>query len=97
MYLAELFLVFLFMHLKLNVPALFTQKMGHYWTFIVMGISFVGVGVEYCRRRHLQILGGPVQRTGLFLPLLPLLGFWVHPPQFVVSVAASIRRGWCRC
>ena len=46
-----------------------------------MALAYVGVGLgEYFHRRGLSVLAGPLQRTGLFLPLLPLLVFWLRPP-----------------
>jgi hypothetical protein len=45
-----------------------------------MAIAFAGVGLgELFERRSLRVLSGPLNRTGLFLPLLPLLAFWVVP------------------
>src|SRR5262249_31060800 len=40
-----------------------------------------GVGLsEFFRSRKLDVLAGPLLRTGVFLPLLPLLVFWLNPP-----------------
>src|SRR5262249_49503264 len=47
----------------------------------VMTVAFVGVGLsDLFRRMKLEVLSEPLQRTGVFLPLLPLLMFWLKPP-----------------
>src|SRR6185437_11027448 len=79
-YTVELLLVLLFIHLRLTVPQLFHGWLSRYWTFVVMLIAFLGVGLsEFFERRKLRVLADPLQRTGVFLPLLPLLAFWVRP------------------
>jgi hypothetical protein len=86
-YAAEVLLVGLFLHVRLNVPWIFGSHFVHYWTFAVMGLAFVGVGLaELFQRRNLPVLAGPLQRTGLFLPLLPLLAFWVRPPDWLQAI-----------
>jgi hypothetical protein len=76
-YSCELLLVFLFVHLKLTMPQLLSGWGAKYWTFLVLGIAFLGVGLsEFFARRGVRVLAEPLQRTGLFLPLLPLLAFW---------------------
>jgi hypothetical protein len=90
----EVLLFFLFVHLKLTVPELFGEFGRRYWTFIVMGIAFVGVGLsEYFSRRGLRVLAEPLQRTGVFLPLLPLLVFWARPPAELVEFAHRVMPG----
>jgi hypothetical protein len=91
---AELLLFFLFVHLKLTVPELFGEFGRRYWTFILMGIAFVGVGLsEYFGRRGLRVLAEPLQRTGVFLPLLPLLVFWARPSAGLVEFAHRVLPG----
>jgi hypothetical protein len=83
-YLAELLLLLLFVHIRLNVPELFGGVLTKYWPIVVMLIAFVGVGLsEFFERRGLHVLSGPLQRTGIFMPLLPLLAFWIRPPEVV--------------
>ncbi|HEY7315789.1 MAG TPA: hypothetical protein VH643_41045 [Gemmataceae bacterium] len=79
-YAVELLLVLFFLHLRLTVPELFRGWLSRYWMFAAMMIAFAGVGLsEFFERRRLRVLAEPLQRTGVFLPLLPLLGFWVRP------------------
>jgi hypothetical protein len=91
-YMAEVLLVGLFIHVRLNVPWLFGGLLVQYWTLLIMGVAFLGVGLgEFFQRRGLPVLAGPLHRTGVFLPLLPLLAFWVRPPaelhNFLVAAA----------
>src|SRR5262249_11977838 len=80
-YAAEGLLFLLFLHLRLTVPGLFHPQAGKYWTLIVMGVAFLGVGLsQFFQRRQMPILAEPIRRTGIFLPLLPLLAFWLKPP-----------------
>ena len=76
----ELLLVLLLVHLRLTMPFLFTGLLAPYYSLIVMALAFVGVGLaEFFQRRNLPVLAEPLARTGLFLPLLPLLAFWLRP------------------
>jgi hypothetical protein len=80
-YATELLLLCLFVHVRLNMPFLFGGRFVRYWPFLVMGVAFAGVALaEFFRRRGLPVLAGPLHRTGVFLPLLPLLVFWLRPP-----------------
>jgi hypothetical protein len=89
-YAVELLLVLLFLHVRLNVPELFRGWAAKYWTVIVMLIAFIGVALsEFFERRKLSVLAGPLQRTGVFLPLLPLLAFWAKPPAPILTFADS--------
>lgn len=79
-YAVELLLVLLFIHLRMTVPELFRGWLSRYWMFVAMLIAFAGVGLsEFFERRKLRVLAEPLQRTGVFLPVLPLLAFWVKP------------------
>jgi hypothetical protein len=93
-YASELLLVFLFLHLRFNVPWLFPARLGAYWSFLVMAVAFLGVGLsEFFRRRQLSVLAEPLQRTGMFLPLLPLLIFWLVLPLSVRERAVEVWPG----
>src|SRR5262249_9806048 len=75
-YAAEVTLVLLLGHVRLGGPDWTPPIIGQYWTLLVMAIAFAGVGLsEWFRRRALPVLAEPLQRTGLFLPVLPLAAF----------------------
>jgi hypothetical protein len=85
---AEVLVVLLLMHLRLNVPDLFPSFVGQYWPLVVMGVAFLGVGLsELFDRRGWHVLAEPLRRTGIFLPLLPLLAFWARD---LTAVRASL-------
>lgn len=77
-YVAEIMLALLFLHIRLTLPWLFTGFIERYWPLAVMIIAYFGVVTsESLRRRRLLVLAQPLERTGVFLPLLPVLGFWL--------------------
>jgi hypothetical protein len=77
-YAAEVMLALLFLHVRLTLPWLFTGFIERYWPLAVMAIAYLGVVTsESLRRRKLLVLAQPLERTGVFLPLLPVLGFWL--------------------
>lgn len=77
-YAAEVMLALLFLHVRLTLPWLFTGFIERYWPLAVMMIAYLGVVTsESLRRRSLLVLAQPLERTGVFLPLLPVLGFWL--------------------
>jgi hypothetical protein len=87
-YAAELFFVLLFIHLRLTVPELFGGIFQKYWTLVVMAVAFLGVGLsEFFKRQRLPVLAGPLEQTGILLPLLPLLAFWFRAPVFLDEAA----------
>jgi hypothetical protein len=87
---AEVLLVGLLVHLRLNGFEYVLQRLGAGWTLAVMGIAFAGVALgELFRRRGVTVLADPLQRTGLFLPLLPLLAFLAQPLLTLDPAAAQ--------
>ncbi len=77
---AEAIVALLFLHIRLTLPWLFTGTFERYWPIVVMALAFAGVGLaEVFRRRQTNVLAEPLERTGAFLPLLPVFGFWVRP------------------
>ncbi|MBI1760104.1 MAG: hypothetical protein HYR56_01585 [Acidobacteria bacterium] len=77
-YAAEILAVLLLAHLRLSAPWLFGGMFKQYWPLAVLALAFAGVGVaEQLRRRGRVVLAEPLARTGVFLPLLPSLGFWL--------------------
>ncbi len=76
-YAAEVFLGLLFLHVRVTMPWLFTGFFARFWPFIVMLIAFGGVGLsEWFARRKRTVLSEPLGNTGVFLPLLPVIGYW---------------------
>ncbi len=77
-YLSEALLALAFVHIRLTMPWLFTGFFQRYWPFVVMTLAFVGVGLgEMFRRRGQRVLGEPLLNTGFFLPIFPVIGFWL--------------------
>lgn len=77
-YVAEVLLILLFVHIRLSVPEIFTGLFTAYWPFVVIAIAFTGIAVsEFLRRRGLMVLAEPLHRTGAFLPVLPAIAFWI--------------------
>ncbi|TWT83280.1 hypothetical protein CA13_47450 [Planctomycetes bacterium CA13] len=59
-----------------------------YWPYIVMLISFAGVGAtEWAKRRKDKVLSATLAPTALYLPLIPAIGFWLS--SFAVGGEAS--------
>ena len=90
-YVAEVMLALLFMHIRLTMPWLFTGFFERYWPLVVVAIAYLGIAVsEMLRRRGVLVLAHPIERTGVFLPLLPVLGFWLTEPQVDYSLLLFI-------
>jgi len=86
-YACEVLLMLAFLHLRLTVPRLFGGAFTQYWPLVVMGLAFGGVAfAELLRRCGSRELASPLFRTGVFLPLLPVLAFWVVPSRVDLSV-----------
>jgi hypothetical protein len=86
-YVAEVMLALLFLHIRLTMPWLFTGFIERYWPLVVMLIAYFGVVTsEALRRRKLLVLAQPLERTGAFLPLLPVLGFWLTSSEVDFSL-----------
>ncbi len=93
-YLAEVVLTLLFMHVRLTMPWLFTGFFERYWPLVVMLIAYAGIATsELLRRRKVLVLAEPIARTGALLPLLPVLGFWVLHSQVDYSLLLFIVGG----
>jgi hypothetical protein len=62
-----------------------------------MAVAFAGVGLaEFFKRRGLRVLAEPLERTGLFLPVLPLIAFWFRPPGDIPAPSADVPGGFAR-
>ena len=81
---AEATLSLAFVHLRVTKPELFGGALAAYWPLILMAIAFAGVGAaEALRRRYDAVLVRPIEQSGIFLPVLPVLAFWAAPPRSV--------------
>src|SRR5262249_5933529 len=70
-------LALLMMHVRVTMPWLFSGRFQAWWPLIIMFIAFAGVGLgEMFRRQGRLVLAEPLERTGIVLPLLPVLGYW---------------------
>ncbi|MBS1812359.1 MAG: hypothetical protein JST84_29610 [Acidobacteria bacterium] len=77
-YASEALLGLTFLHIRLTMPWLFSGFFTRYWPFVVMVLAFAGVGLgELFRRRGQRVLGEPLLNTGFFLPIFPVVGFWL--------------------
>jgi hypothetical protein len=93
-YLAEVLLVLFFAQVKLNVPEIFLPHLAELWTFAVMACAYVGIGLaELFERKKIDVLAIPLRRTGVLLPLIPLIAFWSKPPEFVTEFAQGAAPG----
>jgi hypothetical protein len=93
-YVAEVMLALLFLHIRLTMPWLFTGFIERYWPLVVMVIAYFGVVTsESLRRRKLLVLAQPLERTGVFLPLLPVLGFWLASSEVDFSLLLFVVGG----
>ncbi|QDV10511.1 hypothetical protein CA51_03600 [Rosistilla oblonga] len=55
-----------------------TLGLREYWPYIVMALAFVSAGLStWAQRREDAVLLGPLRNSALFLPLIPLVGFWL--------------------
>lgn len=93
-YAAEAMLALLFMHIRLTMPWLFSGFFERYWPLVVMAIAYLGVATsEALRRRGIHVLAHPIERTGAFLPLLPVIGFWIVQSEVDYSALLFIVGG----
>ena len=93
-YVAEVMLALLFLHIRLTMPWLFTGFIEHYWPLVIMLIAYFGVVTsDALRRRKLLVLARPLERTGAFLPMLPVLGFWFASSEVDFSLLLFIVGG----
>jgi hypothetical protein len=87
-------LALLFLHIRLTMPWLFTGLISRYWPLVIMMIAYFGVvASEALRRRKVFVLAHPLERTGAFLPLLPVLGFWLASSEVDFSLLLFIVGG----
>jgi hypothetical protein len=88
-YCAEALIVTAIMHARVTAPWLFGGYFRAWWPLAVMLLAFTGVGLgELFRRRGRLVLAEPLERTGILLPILPVLSFWL--PASEVSYSGQL-------
>jgi hypothetical protein len=93
-YVAEVLMVLFFMHVRLTMPWLFRGFFQRYWPLVVLAVAYAGVAIsEFLRRRQIRVLAVPIERTGAFLPLLPVIGFWIAQSQVEYSTLLFVVGG----
>ncbi len=77
---AEVAAVLLVAHLRITMPQIFAGIWEQYWPIICIGISFVGAGLsEWFERTGRKVLSDPLRNTGIFVPILPAIGYGLAP------------------
>ncbi|MBL9123497.1 MAG: hypothetical protein JNG90_07675, partial [Planctomycetaceae bacterium] len=93
-YAAELVLAAIFLHVRMTMPWLFQGVFRAWWPLVVMAIAYLGVGLsEWFGRRRQNVLAEPLERTGILLPLLPVIGFWFVDSQTNYSLLLLVVGG----
>lgn len=105
-YAAEALVGITFIHLRITAPYLFGGIFAEWWPLVVMAIAFGGLGAGQLLARSGQtVIAEPIERTGILLPLLPVLGFWLMPSSvnlqtlllvacLFYGVVAAVRRSF---
>ncbi len=87
-YVSEALLVLLVMHMRLTMPWLFGGWVQAIWPLLIIGLAFVGLGVsEWSKRTKFRVLSEPLERSGMVLPILPLLTHWLVPSHVDYGVS----------
>ncbi|EKK04494.1 hypothetical protein RBSH_00109 [Rhodopirellula baltica SH28] len=56
------------------------------WPYVVMVIAFASVGLtQWAIRRGDQVLADVMRRTSMFLPMIPVVGFWLSGSYAVMT------------
>ena len=93
-YAAEGVLALVFLHVRVTMPWLFQGVFLAWWPLVVMAIAYLGVGLaEFFGRRENKVLAQPLERTGILLPLLPVIGFWFVDSQTNYSLLLLVVGG----
>jgi hypothetical protein len=60
-----------------------------------MALAFASVGItEWARRRDDRVLAGTLRQTALYLPLVPVIGFWMSGSLVTSVFGESSSNGW---
>ena len=79
------------LHIFLCKPEWAFAGLQTYWPYLVMGLSFLSVGItEFARRRGDAVMAATIRKTSLYLPLIPLLGLWLSASNQGNTVLTNI-------
>lgn len=82
-------------HLFLCKSPLASLGLRAYWPYVVMTLAFFSVGItEWARRRGDELLTKTLKQTALFLPLIPVIGFWLSGSWVTSLFGSSDGSGW---
>ncbi|EMI54763.1 hypothetical protein [Rhodopirellula sallentina] len=78
LYAAQVIAAVAWLHLYLCRNEIAFMGLREVWPYIVMGIAFVSVGVtQWAIRRGDNVVAGTMRKTAMFLPMIPIVGFWL--------------------
>lgn len=74
------------LHIFLCRPAWSAVGLRSYWPYLVMALAFVSAGAtEWARRRGDGVLAKTLRQTAMYLPLVPVIGFWLTATPLVAD------------
>lgn len=66
-----------------------------YWPYVVMALAFASTGItEWARRRGDQVLQKILMQTAFYLPLIPVIGFWLSGSLVTSFFGESTGDSW---
>lgn len=81
-YVAQVLIAMLLMHLFFTMPFLFRIGIKDYWPYVVMLVSFGGIGLaSWLAKRDLPVLGDPIFNSSVVLPAAVAFAIWFIDSQ----------------
>ncbi len=78
LYAAQLLGGLTWFHLYLCRPQIAFVGLRPYWPYTVMALAFLSAAIaEWGRRRGDQVVASTLRQSTLYLPLIPVIGFWL--------------------
>ena len=79
------------LHIFLCKPNWAFAGIREHWPYLVMGLSFLSVGItEFARRRGDTVMAATIRKTSLYLPLIPMLGLWLSASNQGNTILANM-------
>ena len=79
------------LHIFLCKPTWAFAGLREHWPYVVMGLSFLSVGItEFARRRGDTVMAATIRKTSLYLPLIPMLGLWLSASNQSNAILANM-------